>query len=76
MDLINHYIKNESLVEIPTDYRKVLVEAAQSADVVENAICMAYNTHKMDSEDVARKAADSDGWKWLESTPANEQIIE
>jgi len=76
MDLINHYIKNESLVEIPTDFRKVLTESAQKADVVENTICMAYNTHKMNSEDVARKAADSDGWKWLDSTAANEKIIE
>lgn len=72
MDIIEHYIKNSSLVEIPTDFRKLVVEGKENASKVENAICMAFNTeHHGWTNETGPKLAK--GWKWL--SPSNEKEI-
>ena len=44
MDIIEHYIKNSSLVEIALhDFKKLVVEGKTDSDKLENAICMAFN---------------------------------
>lgn len=65
MDLINHYIKNESFLEIPNDFRRLLCEGEEKASKVENAICMAFNIkhHGWTNETGPKNAK---GWKWLD----------
>lgn len=65
MDLINHYIKNESLVEIPTDFKQLISEGTETASKVEKGICMAHNILKNKGDEVKAKAASS-GWDWLD----------
>ena len=66
MDIVEHYIKNSSLEEIPTDFRHLVVEGKTTADKLENAICMAYNIkHEGWTNETGPDKASSAGWKWL-----------
>tara|TARA_B100000282_G_scaffold295541_1_gene275072 strand:+ start:423 stop:2057 length:1635 start_codon:yes stop_codon:yes gene_type:complete len=66
VDIIEHYIKNSSLVEIPTDFKKLVVEGKTDSDKLENAICMAYNIkHNGWTEETGPGLAKAAGWNWL-----------
>ena len=66
MDIVEHYIKNSSLKEIPTDFRHLVIEGKTTADKLENAICMAYNIkHEGWTNETGPDKASSAGWKWL-----------
>lgn len=68
MDVIEHYLDEQPLVELPRALRDLLLEASTSdASDVEMAICVAYNEIVGHSDPVAAAGVDTAKWKKIKS---------